>query len=42
MPLPPPLGPAELVIWRLDPTRYRTGWDSGEGFDQCGHARLKG
>ena len=30
-PLPPPLGAAELVIWRLDPARYRTGWDSGEG-----------
>jgi RES domain-containing protein len=30
-PLPPPFGPAELVIWRLDPTRYRAGWDSGEG-----------
>jgi RES domain-containing protein len=30
-PLPPPLGPAELVIWRLDPAQYRGSWDSGEG-----------
>ena len=30
-PLPPPLGLAELVIWRLDPARYRASWDSGEG-----------
>jgi RES domain-containing protein len=30
-PLPPPLGAAELVIWRLDQAQYRTSWDSGEG-----------
>ena len=30
-PLPPPLGSAELVIWRLDPAQFRTSWDSGEG-----------
>jgi RES domain-containing protein len=30
-PLPPPLGPAELVILRLDEAIYRTSWDSGEG-----------
>ncbi|HEX6441894.1 MAG TPA: RES domain-containing protein [Stellaceae bacterium] len=30
-PLPPPLGPAELAIWRLDPAQYRASWDSGEG-----------
>ena len=30
-PLPPPLGSAELVIWRLDQAQYRTSWDSGEG-----------
>jgi RES domain-containing protein len=30
-PLPPPLGRAELVVWRLDPAQYRTSWDSGEG-----------
>ena len=30
-PLPPPLGPAELVIWRLDEAVYRASWDSGEG-----------
>ena len=30
-PLPPPLGPAELVIWRLDQAQHRASWDSGEG-----------
>src|SRR5205085_8580897 len=30
-PLPPPLGRAELVIWRLDEAVYRAGWDGGEG-----------
>jgi RES domain-containing protein len=30
-PLPPPLGAAELVIWRLDQAQYRASWDSGEG-----------
>jgi len=33
---PPPLGPAELVIWRLDQAAYRTSWDSGEGAYQFG------
>lgn len=28
---PPPLGPAELVAWRLDRARYREIWDNGEG-----------
>lgn len=35
-PLPPPLGPAELVAWRLDQAIYRTNWDSGEGAYQFG------
>jgi RES domain-containing protein len=35
-PLPPPLGRAELVAWRLDPAEYRTSWDSGEGAYQFG------
>lgn len=30
-PLPPPLGPAELVAWRLDLAQHRTGWDRGAG-----------
>lgn len=30
-PLPPPLGSGELVAWRLDQARYRSGWDTGEG-----------
>lgn len=30
-PLPPPLGPAELVAWRLDQAKYSSTWDSGEG-----------
>jgi RES domain-containing protein len=30
-PLPPPLGPAELVAWRLDEAQYGAIWDSGEG-----------
>src|SRR5580704_528332 len=28
---PPPLGPADLVAWRLDKARHRDTWDSGEG-----------
>jgi RES domain-containing protein len=28
---PPPLGPADLVAWRLDQARHRDSWDSGEG-----------
>jgi len=35
-PLPPPLGRAELVAWRLDRATYRTSWDSGEGAYQFG------
>jgi len=35
-PLPPPLGRAELVAWRLDPAEYRTNWDSGEGAYEFG------
>jgi RES domain-containing protein len=30
-PLPPPLGQAELVGWRLDQARHGAAWDSGEG-----------
>jgi RES domain-containing protein len=36
MPLPPPLGRAELVAWRLDRAIYRSSWDSGEGAYQAG------
>jgi RES domain-containing protein len=35
-PLPPPLGRAELVVWRLDQARFRTSWDSGEGAYRVG------
>jgi RES domain-containing protein len=35
-PLPSPLGGNELVVWRLDQTRYRTAWDSGEGAYRVG------
>jgi RES domain-containing protein len=31
MPLPPPLGTGELVLWRLDQARFAAGWDTGEG-----------
>ncbi len=30
-PLPPPLGPAEVVAWRLDQDRHKDEWDSGLG-----------
>ena len=30
-PLPPPLGPGGVVMWRLDQARYAPTWDSGEG-----------
>jgi RES domain-containing protein len=30
-PLPPPLGSAELVAWRLDQAKYSSTWESGEG-----------
>jgi RES domain-containing protein len=36
MPAPPPLGPAELVAWRLDQAKYRTAWDGGEGAYRVG------
>jgi RES domain-containing protein len=35
-PLPPPLGPAELVAWRLDRATYRSTWDRGEGAFKVG------
>jgi len=35
-PLPPPLGPPELVAWRLDEAKFRTSWDSGEGACRVG------
>ncbi len=30
-PLPHPLGPGDVVGWRLDQARFSTTWDSGEG-----------
>lgn len=30
-PLPPPLGPGDLVAWRVDLDRFAPTWDSGEG-----------
>jgi RES domain-containing protein len=30
-PLPPPLGGASFVAWRLDTTRHAATWSSGEG-----------
>src|SRR5215831_4833370 len=33
---PPPLGPSELVAWRLDQARHRAKWDSGEGAHRFG------
>jgi RES domain-containing protein len=30
-PLPPPLGPGGLVLWRLDQAKFGPSWDSGEG-----------
>ncbi|HXZ01092.1 MAG TPA: RES domain-containing protein [Stellaceae bacterium] len=35
-PLPPPLGPAELVAWRLDEAKHSPTWDSGEGAYKSG------
>ncbi len=35
-PLPPPLGPGGLVLWRLDDARFKTSWDSGEGSYRVG------
>jgi len=33
---PPPLGPSELVAWRLDQAKHRAAWDSGEGAHRFG------
>ena len=30
-PLPPPLGPGALILWRLDQAKHAPAWDSGEG-----------
>ena len=30
-PLPPPLGPGGISLWRLDRARHAATWDSGEG-----------
>ncbi len=30
-PLPPPIGPGGIRLWRLDRTRHASTWDSGEG-----------
>jgi len=30
-PLPYPLGPAEVMLWRLDVAPFAPSWDSGEG-----------
>jgi RES domain-containing protein len=35
-PLPPPLGGAEFVAWRLDRDIYAPTWDSGEGAFRAG------
>jgi RES domain-containing protein len=31
IPLPPPLGTGEFVLWRLDQARHAPAWDAGEG-----------
>ncbi len=36
IPLPPPLGPGELVAWRLDHESFAATWDSGEGAFRAG------
>lgn len=36
MPLPPPLGAADLVAWRLDEAIHAATWDSGEGAYRVG------
>src|ERR1700726_2152868 len=33
---PPPLGPADLVAWRLDQAKHCAAWDSGEGAYRAG------
>lgn len=35
-PLPGPLGPGEVVAWRLDGAQFADTWDSGEGAFQLG------
>jgi len=35
-PLPPPLGPGELVFWRLDQEKHAAIWNSGEGSYRVG------
>ncbi len=35
-PLPTPLGPGGLVLWRLDQARHAPLWDSGEGSYRVG------
>jgi RES domain-containing protein len=30
-PLPPPLGPGDVVLWRLDQATHAATWNSGEG-----------
>lgn len=35
-PLPPPLGPGDLVFWRLDQARHAPGWNTGEGSYRVG------
>lgn len=35
-PLAPPLGSGALVLWRLDQTKYATGWNGGEGSFRVG------
>src|SRR5262249_55604812 len=36
IPLPPPLGPGDLVAWRLDREVFAAAWDSGEGAFRAG------
>lgn len=35
-PLPPPLGSHGLYFWRLDQTKFKSVWDSGEGSYRAG------
>ena len=35
-PLPPPLGPGDVVAWRLDLARFGAAWDGGEGAYRAG------
>jgi RES domain-containing protein len=36
IPLPRPLGPGDLTLWRLDDARFAPGWESGEGSYRVG------